>query len=60
MTENLRCPECGSANVVFSKKRRVNVCQDIGYELAHEKHFAPMPIGGQHDGPDTRFCQLQS
>ena len=39
-TDEIRCPKCASANVIFSKKRLVNVCEDCGHE------FGVPPSGG--------------
>jgi len=37
-------PKCASVNVVFSKKRGVNFCEDWGHEFATGKPFAPLRI----------------
>src|SRR6266446_7035964 len=39
-----RCSKCSSENVVFSKKRSVNICEDCGHEFADEKRFGPLRI----------------
>lgn len=44
MSTEIHCPQCSSANVFFSKKRGVNVCEDCGFEIATEKPFIPLRI----------------
>src|SRR3989304_1366467 len=44
MTNDIHCPKCRSENVVFSKKRHVNVCEDCDHEFANERPFAPFRI----------------
>ena len=39
MTTEIRCPECASANVIFSKKRNLHVCEDCDCEFVPEKPF---------------------
>ncbi len=41
---NALCPKCRSENVIFSKKRGLNICEDCGYEFAQEKPAAPLRI----------------
>lgn len=44
MTE-VKCPKCSSANVMFSLKRKVHVCEDCAHEwTAGSKPFAPLRI----------------
>ncbi len=52
MLNNDRCPKCRSDNVVFSKKRGVNVCEDCHHEFAHEQPVVPLRIflSYGHDG----------
>ena len=40
---SVNCPKCASENVVFSKKRGLNVCEDCGHVLA-EAPVAPLRI----------------
>lgn len=48
MAEILRCPECGSENVVLSKKRGVHVCEDCAHAFAPEKVSVPeKPVTSQ-------------
>ena len=44
MPAEIHCPKCPSVNVIFSKKRRVYVCEDCGHEFAQEKSAASMRI----------------
>ena len=44
METNLQCPKCGSANVMFSKKRNLYICEDCQHESAPEKVVTPMRI----------------
>lgn len=41
MQRNIKCPKCGSENVLFSRKRSINVCEDCDVE------FADTPLGRQ-------------
>ncbi len=41
---NIHCPKCSSENVIFSKKRKLNVCEDCGHEFVIEKPFSPIRI----------------
>src|ERR1035441_8062297 len=34
MSAEVRCPKCSSLNVIFSRKRQLNVCEDCGAELS--------------------------
>ncbi|HEY9175392.1 MAG TPA: TIR domain-containing protein [Verrucomicrobiae bacterium] len=43
MTPELHCPNCPSANVIFSKKRGAFVCEDCGHVL-NEETVAPLRI----------------
>lgn len=38
------CPKCASANIMFSKKRNLHVCEDCGHEFVLEKPFTPLRI----------------
>src|SRR5580693_612754 len=38
------CPKCTSENVVFSKKRGVNPCEDCGHEFTCETPVSPLRI----------------
>lgn len=40
-TEMICCPECSSADVLFSKKRGVNICEDCRHEFTASKTIAP-------------------
>lgn len=42
MSAELRCPQCNSANVIFSKKRQPHECEDCGQVL--EKATAVSPL----------------
>lgn len=42
--KTIRCLECASENVVFSKKRGVSVCEDCGHEFIAAKPIAPLRI----------------
>ena len=44
MSNEIRCPVCGSANVIRSKKRNLNICEDCQHEYAPAKSFAPLRI----------------
>ena len=44
MTNTIRCPKCASENVVVSKKRGVNFCEDCGHEFVPVNPVAPMRI----------------
>ncbi len=44
MPSEIHCPECSSANVIFSKKRGVNLCENCGHEFAGEKSFVLLRI----------------
>jgi hypothetical protein len=44
MTTDLHCPKCSSANVFFSKKRNLHVCEDCDHEFALEKPLSAMRI----------------
>jgi hypothetical protein len=44
MNDTIHCPKCASANVIFSKKRSVYVCEDCGHEFIQEKLVAPLRI----------------
>jgi hypothetical protein len=48
---SVNCPKCRSGNVVFSKKRRVNIRGNCGYEFAREKPTAQLV---ESDKPDHR------
>ena len=43
MPDEIHCPKCASANVVFSKKRGAYVCEDCGHVLP-EAPVAPLRI----------------
>jgi hypothetical protein len=44
MTADIRYSVCGSVNVMFSRKRRLHICEECEYNFAVEKPFAPMRI----------------
>jgi WD40 repeat protein len=44
MPADIRCPKCASANVIFSKKRGKNVCEDCDHEWLRETRIAPLRI----------------
>ncbi len=44
MPAEIHCPKCASVNVIFSKKRVVNVCEDCGSEFAADKPSTPLRI----------------
>lgn len=62
MAAEPRCPQCGSENVVFSKKHRVNVCEDCRREFAAEKPVAPMRIflSYGHDANEELVRQIKA
>jgi transcription initiation factor TFIIIB Brf1 subunit/transcription initiation factor TFIIB len=33
MAADSSCPQCNSVNVIFSKKRRLHVCEDCGHSF---------------------------
>lgn len=37
----IKCPKCGAADPMYSKKRGVYVCEECGHEFAPEKPFEP-------------------
>jgi hypothetical protein len=39
MTTDIQCPICASVNVVFSRKRSINVCEDCGHEFVPAEPF---------------------
>ncbi len=44
MTNEPICPECSSEHVVFSKKRKLHVCEDCGHTFPAEKPSVPLRI----------------
>ena len=44
MESNIQCPKCGSANIMFSKKRNLCICEDCPHEFAPEKVGARLRI----------------
>jgi hypothetical protein len=44
MNKSIQCPKCSSENVVFSKKRGVNFCEDCGFEFTPEVPISPLRI----------------
>jgi transcription initiation factor TFIIIB Brf1 subunit/transcription initiation factor TFIIB len=44
MSAEIQCPKCPSKNVIFSKKRRVYICEDCGLEFVLEKSAVLMRI----------------
>ncbi len=43
-TQITRCPKCASENVIFSKKHKVSICEDCGYQSSAETPPAPLRI----------------
>jgi len=41
---NIRCPACGSENVMFSRKRQLYLCEDCDHEFAVAKGFSPKRV----------------
>ena len=41
---DIKCPKCGSTYVYESKRKKVNVCEDCGFEFELEKKFNPQKI----------------
>lgn len=60
-TDSVKCPECSSENVVFSKKRQCHVCEDCGHEFDIEKPFVPhrVFISYGHDEHATLAIRLR-
>jgi transcription initiation factor TFIIIB Brf1 subunit/transcription initiation factor TFIIB len=52
MPSELRCPQCSSENVIFSKKRGAYVCEDCGHVLP-EKPVSPMRIFLSYERSET-------
>lgn len=44
MSHDITCQKCKSENVIFSKKRQVNFCEDCGYEFELENIVESMRI----------------
>lgn len=44
MSEEILCPQCGSADTVFSKKRQLWVCEECEYSFVEEKSITPLRI----------------
>jgi transcription initiation factor TFIIIB Brf1 subunit/transcription initiation factor TFIIB len=44
MPTEIQCPKCKSANVMFSKKRNLHICEDCQCEFVPEKVVKPMRI----------------
>ncbi|MBN2449527.1 MAG: TIR domain-containing protein [Lentisphaeria bacterium] len=44
MAEEIRCPKCGSENIVVSRKRGAHVCEDCDHAFQPEKPFAARRI----------------
>ena len=44
MPEQIRCPKCGSENVIFSKKRSIHVCEDCGHDFTPATTVVPLRI----------------
>ncbi|MCC6155343.1 MAG: toll/interleukin-1 receptor domain-containing protein [Candidatus Hydrogenedentes bacterium] len=40
----MNCPQCDSANVMFSKKRMVHICEDCGHEFTFTKPTTALRI----------------
>ena len=62
MSTEFHCPECASANVVFSKKRGANMCEDCGHEFADAKPFTPLRIflSYGHDSNEELVRRIKS
>lgn len=43
-TKTIIYPECGSEDIVFSKKRQLCVCPDCRHEFTNKKKFLPLRI----------------
>ncbi|MCC6795286.1 MAG: toll/interleukin-1 receptor domain-containing protein [Candidatus Hydrogenedentes bacterium] len=40
----MNCPQCDSANVMFSRKRKVHICEDCGHEFTVTKPTTELRI----------------
>src|SRR3989304_2136588 len=60
--QTAHCPQCVSENVVFSKKRGVNICEDCGSEFTAEKPVAPLRIflSYGHDSNEELVRQIKT
>jgi len=44
MSAELLCPQCNSANTIFSKKKQLWICEDCEHSFAEEKLITPLRI----------------
>lgn len=62
MPTEIHCPRCASANVVFSKKRGMNFCEDCGSELVVDDPIILLRIflSYGHDSNEELVCRIKA
>lgn len=44
MNDPSRCTKCSSVNIMFNKKKEINICEDYSHEYVSEKQIIPLRI----------------
>lgn len=59
--EDIICPECGSENTFFSKKRNIYVCEDCECEFSNEvkNHAKKIFFSYAHDENEWLIAKLK-
>src|SRR5687768_379343 len=61
-SQTICCPQCHSDNVVFSKKRKVHVCEDCAHEFTPDQSIEPLRIflSYGHDGNEELVRRIKA